>query len=285
MFIRRPNWKIRLVSVWRSAKYTLLRANHPFRHMTFNLLPTSRAQRYIGKVLDGFLDERSNQVYVSTKENVLASLNADTGAITWRQILEKGDRGTIRLFHLISDSADSPNDQSVERANRRPEDSILVTVTGTSSLYLVRGWNARSGNLAWEWSITPTNQNGDENVVWFYEKSTIYYGVPTWGSQLEITSYNVKNGQATQKGSRKISISSVTKENCKIVSSFLVCSSGSEIVSFDVRSGSKQTVAKTAGRARVEVVRVSHSIFNGYEKRLGDLSFLYEPYRAKIHWY
>lgn len=54
-----------------------------------------------------------------------------TDEILWRQILERGDQGSVQLLHV---------------------DVEMVSVTG-SGPYTVRGWNTNSGSLLYEWSI------------------------------------------------------------------------------------------------------------------------------------
>lgn len=54
------------------------------------------------------------------------------GAIIWRQILEKGEHGTIQAMYV---------------------DVEMVTVSG-SGPFTVRGWNANLGSMLYEWSVS-----------------------------------------------------------------------------------------------------------------------------------
>lgn len=213
----------------------------------------SRTKRYVGILQHGILDERSNQVYISTTENVLASLNADTGTIIWRQILERGDRGTINFLNLVSDLSDA-DEYGVERANRRPEDSTLLTVTGTNALYLVRGWNARSGNLAWEWTTTLSTPKAD--IYWYKELNTLYAVAITWGIQIETTYYQYKTGQQLLKG-QQISISGVSKESCVISLPYVICADQHSAISIDVTSGLSHELVSNPQSQTLQVVQVS----------------------------
>lgn len=215
----------------------------------------------MGQLKQGVLDERSNQAYVITKENVLASLNAENGAIAWRQIFERDDRGTIHHLHLIGDGNDAYNDQSVERAYKRPEDSTLLTISGTPNLYLIRGWNARSGNLNWEWPITSNSQVNQNNqnveTIWYNEGNTLYHSVITWGSQIEIASYLTRSGQVLLQ-TLKVDISNIQKEKCVIVVPYLVCGTDNAVGAIDLTNGMDAVIVKDVQSPQLKVLRVSN---------------------------
>lgn len=198
-------------------------------------------------------------MYVSTEENVVAALSTDSGAIVWRQVLERGERGTIKYTHLIND--ESTNANSVRLNNKRDDDGSLITVTG-SNLILVRGWNVRTGNLDWEWTITPKNSVDSH---WFYDKSILYYVVPSWGSStVEVHEYNARSGQFVQTVGKNISLRPFQAANCDFVKSHLVCSSNNEIISIDLRTGTSNTLAKSTVRHRTIPVsfKLSHTHSN-----------------------
>lgn len=204
-----------------------------------------RSNHFVGKVIDGFLDDRFAQMYVSTEENVVAALSADTGSIVWRQVLERGDRGAIKYLHLIND--ESTNANSVRLNNKRDDDGSLITVTGTS-LILVRGWNVRTGNLAWEWIITPKSLVDSH---WFYEKSILYHVLTSWEtSSAEVFEYNARTGHLVQSTAKRIPLRSSQATKCDFIKSYLVCSGDNEITSIDLRTGTTTSLSKTAVRHR-----------------------------------
>lgn len=237
-----------------------------------------RSNHFVGKVIDGHLDDRFAQVYVSTEENVVAALSADTGAIVWRQVLERGDRGTIKYLHLISD--DSTNANSIRLNNKRDDDGSLITVTGTSVI-VVRGWNVRTGNLAWEWIVTPKSAVESH---WFLNGSILYQVVPSWQtSSAEVFEYNARTGQVVQSAARRISLQSFQASKCDFIKSYLVCSGSDEIVSIDLRTGTSASLAKTTSRQQavavsskfVTIIRVVESTkcsFHSFYSRLKQLS-------------
>lgn len=212
-----------------------------------------RSNHFVGKVIDGFLDDRFAQVYVSTEENVVAGLSVDTGAIVWRQVLERGDRGTIKYLHLIND--ESINTKSVRLNHKRDDDGSLITVTGTN-LILVRGWNVRTGNLVWEWTSTPKSSVDSH---WFYENSILYEVVPSWEtSTAEVFEYNAKTGQVVQPAAKRISLRSFQALNCDFIKSYLVCSSNNEITSIDLRTDTITPLVKSTVRQRPVPVSFSN---------------------------
>lgn len=215
-----------------------------------------RSNHFVGKVIDGFLDDRFAQVYVSTDENVVAALSTDTGSIVWRQVLERDDRGAIKYTHFINDESTNPN--SVRLNNKRDDDGNVITVSGTNSI-LVRGWNVRTGNLGWEWIITPKIPVDSH---WFYEASILYQVVPSWEtSTAEVIEYNARTGQLVQSEPRRISLNSLDASKCDFVKSYLVCLRGNEIISINLRTGTTSSLAKTTVRQRpVPVsIRISYS--------------------------
>lgn len=218
----------------------------------------------MGKLQHGILDERSNQAYVTTKENVLASLNAENGAIAWRQIFERDDRGTIHYLYFIGDGNDAFNDHSVERAYKRSDDSTLLTVSGTPNLYLIRGWNARSGNLFWEWSIlsqSQTNENSENvDTIWYNEGSTLYQAVITWGSQIEIAAYLTQSGLVLVQ-TIKVNISNRQKEKCVIVAPYLVCASDNNVIAIDLTNGSDGVIVQDVQAPQLKAIRVRNFKF------------------------
>lgn len=177
---------------------------------------------------------------------MVAALSADTGEIIWRQVLERDDRGKIQYLHFIND--ETSNSNSVRLSNKRDDDGSLITVTGTT-LILMRGWNVRTGNLAWEWSFTP---NTSVDSHWFYEKSIIYQVVPSWGARTaDVFEYNVRSGLATPK---RIQLRSSQASDCDFIQSYLVCSTANEILSTNLKTGDTVTLAKSTSRQQLFAV-------------------------------
>ncbi|XP_054268217.1 ER membrane protein complex subunit 1 isoform X2 [Macrosteles quadrilineatus] len=110
----------------------------------------------------------SKKVFVATEENVIAALSTKTGEIVWRQILERDDNGKVQLLHV---------------------DGEMVTVTG-SGPFTVRGWNANSGSLLYEWSITTAS---GPSIRWSIYRGKLYL-VNIVDSQVEVSAYNLRTG-------------------------------------------------------------------------------------------
>lgn len=217
-----------------------------------------RSKNYIGRVIDGYLDDRNGQFYAHTEENVLASLNAETGNIVWRQVLEKNERGKVQLLTAIVDES---NDQTSTEVRRRLDDnSILFTISGVGFI-LGRGWNLRTGNLAYEWTLTQGNaQSNQQNEVhWFYDQLTVYSVSPTWGSRLEVIGYNVRTGY--QESTKEITISGVQAKDCEFIKSFLICQTGGQVQVVNLRSGEKNTLVSNTKYQLIKVRKNTDGIF------------------------
>lgn len=182
---------------------------------------------------------------------MLASLNAETGNIVWRQVQENNERGEI---HLLAAIIEDSNDQSSTEVRRRIDDtSILFTVSGTDFVF-GRGWNLKTGNLAYEWTISQGNDQGNQQneVYWFYDQLTLYSVLPTWGSRLEVTGYNVKTGY--QELTKEIAISGIQKKDCEFSKTFLICQIGNQVQLLNLKNGDKNTIASTK---RYQLIKVS----------------------------
>lgn len=183
---------------------------------------------------------------VGTEENVIAALNVDNGDIVWRRVLEKGDRGAIQYLQSLSDDTTTSN--SLRVSGRQEPDRLMLTVTGTSFV-LVRGWNIRTGNLAWEWTLQPSNTH--EKAHWFATVTTLYHVQPTWdASTVDVTAYNIKSGQI-ESATQKVPIGSSQKQSCDFVQSFIVCTNNGELIATDLVTGTKKVVTKASGKHRV----------------------------------
>lgn len=204
-------------------------------------------------MISGFYDDRLGYLLVGTEENVIAALNVENGDIVWRRVLEKGDRASLQYLQYLND--DTLNSNSVRLSSRQEPDRFMITITGTS-LILVRVWNIRTGNLAWEWTLQLNNVRG-ETSHWFSTSSTIYHAVASWdASTVEVTAYNIKTGQ-TDAATRKIQIETVQKQDCDFVQSFLVCTTNAgSSFAVDLVSTIKKTISKSSMR---------HKAVNGNE--------------------
>lgn len=179
---------------------------------------------------------------------MLASLNAETGNLIWRQVYEYTDRGKI---HLLAPIIDEPNDVTSTEVRRRIDDnSILLTISG-SGLVLGRAWNLRTGNLAFEWTITQTNPSTE--IYWFYDQSAVYSVTPIWGSRLEVNGYSVKSGYNTF--TKEIQIGGIQKNDCDFSQSFLICQTGNQVQVVNLKTGDKNTITSSK---RYQLIKVSN---------------------------
>lgn len=124
---------------------------------------------YIGKVKHAHIDAK--RVIVTTEENVLAALHLKTGHILWRQILENPNEQQIKLLHVDKD---------------------VVTVCGAKNSWYIRGWDAVSGTILWEWILHSERVTAAE---WVVNNGQIYHIQPVVGSHLEVTAYQLHTGQ------------------------------------------------------------------------------------------
>lgn len=175
---------------------------------------------------------------MATDENVLAALNTKTGDILWRKVFEKNDRGDIKLLHVQSD----PN-----KINRPNADDGIITVSGSSPA-LVRGWDGRSGNIEWEWSLTPTSLANAENTLWFYDNLYIYHVIPVYRSHIEVTAYYASTGQQVKQTSTKISAAWINENSCVLATPFFVCAIKNQLIGIDLTSDTNELLTKGLSR-------------------------------------
>lgn len=196
-----------------------------------------RKQSFIGTLKNAFFYGPSNdRIVATTEENVLAVLSTKTGDILWRKVFEKNDRGDIRLLHVQSD----PN-----KISRPNSDDDIITVSGFNPA-LVRGWNSETGNVEWEWSLTPLN--GIETALWFYDNLYIYHVIPVYGSHLEVTAYYGSTGQQTKSTSTRIQASWIDQNACILSAPYFACVLKNEIIAVDLTSNSNKVLKKTVQR-------------------------------------
>ncbi|XP_063392150.1 ER membrane protein complex subunit 1 isoform X1 [Cydia fagiglandana] len=183
-------------------------------------------QTYVGRIKFSQFDTVSTakKIIVATEENVLAALNLKTGQVVWRHVFESASAGNIQLLHVSEK---------------------VVTVTGANP-YLVRGWDSNTGILLWEWSLTL--QNDDQAVFseWWVQNNMLVHMLPVFGSQIEVTMYNLMTGQ--NRGSTSKLPALWTNDGCLLAAPHYVCASGKMgsnlLISLDVTSQAVQIISK-----------------------------------------
>lgn len=168
----------------------------------------------------------------------MAALNTKTGEILWRKVFEKNDRGDIKLLHVQSD----PN-----KINRPNADDGIITVSGSNPA-LVRGWDAKTGNIEWEWSLTPTSVTNLEHTIWFYDNLYIYHVVPVYGAHIELTAYYASTGQQVKQTSTKIAAAWINKNACVLAAPYFTCVVKNQIISIDLTSDANELLTKALDR-------------------------------------
>lgn len=145
---------------------------------------------------NAFLDlnpYQQNRLIVSTEENVIASLDTTNGDVQWRQVLENSPRGQLKLMQMLVDDS-APKTAVRHQSSRSPYD--ILTVQGHSPA-IVRGWNAITGNLEFEWSLVPLQSETAEDSFWFHGNDmNLYHVIPNFGSHLEVTAYIANSGNS-----------------------------------------------------------------------------------------
>ncbi|XP_064423799.1 ER membrane protein complex subunit 1 [Latimeria chalumnae] len=88
-------------------------------------------QQYVGKLRFAHLDtatQAAKKLLVATEKNVIASLNAKTGGLLWRQVDKSGPEGNVDAMLILGQDA--------------------VTVSGGGRM--LRSWETNIGGLNWE---------------------------------------------------------------------------------------------------------------------------------------
>ncbi|XP_053696909.1 ER membrane protein complex subunit 1 [Sabethes cyaneus] len=196
-------------------------------------------QHYVGKLKYGTFDSGSmDRIVVATESNVLAAISAKTGEILWRQVLEKGSRGDIKLLHVPAQGFEIQS-----TGNRFSRASDIITVSGVSPT-LIRGWNPNTGALEWEWSILPTSPEKAERGQWFKNEINLYHVVPVLGSHIEVTEYIATSGQQVKQTTSRISAAWIRDEKCVLVAPFYACALQDQIMAIDLLSDNAQIIAR-----------------------------------------
>lgn len=157
---------------------------------------------------------------------MLGSLSAKTGEIQWRRIFESEDsRGDIKFLYV------NPEPRQVVGRHEEADPFGIVTVTGDSPA-LFRGWDTNTGNLLWEWSLTPIGDN--THGVYFFADSYIHHVMPVWGSHLEVTEYHASTGQQKTSKSSRISAGWIARDKCVFTSSYFTCLVKDQLLVLDI---------------------------------------------------
>lgn len=212
--------------------------------------PRFRRQRFIGKVKFAQFEAISaDKAIVVTEENVLASLSSKNGDILWRRILETDDaRGNVKFLYVTKDS------KNVASHANEADPYGVITVSGTNPV-LFRGWDINNGNLAWEWSITPTSESEDSQYL--FKDQNIYQVLPVWNSHIEITEYQASTGQQRAATTSKITAGWITKDKCVLSLNYFVCLVKDQLLVLDLlaEKNNVRTKAIDAPASDISIVR------------------------------
>lgn len=196
---------------------------------------------------------------MATKENVLAVLGSKTGEILHRIVLETDSRGEVLFLH---GNVEGGGDNQISRIDAEYD---IITVSGTNPT-LVRGWNIGSGNLEYEWSLTPLNPVAAADSAWFYNKHFLYHVIPVWGSHVEVASYMADSGQPTKNTATKISATWTARDKCVIAQGVLACLVENQIIALDLVSDNENLKTITLDSTpsapdQLKVVQHSAAVF------------------------
>lgn len=206
----------------------------------------------IGGVNQAYLELNGFQprLLVSTRENVLASLCPKTGELLWRQVFETGARGNVKLLQL---SASSGADNTAAARPGSSHGFDTLTVQGHAPA-LVRGWNANTGHLEWEWSLMPIQTEKAASSLWFYRSSLLFHVIPIWQSHLEVTQYFATSGQATG-NTAKITAPWIGQEKCVLAGVYFTCVEGNQLISLDLTAQQPQVISKGLDSAPAQAIK------------------------------
>lgn len=198
-----------------------------------------RRNRYVGEIRSASMKGATrDQIIVATEENVLAALSTKTGDILWRKVLEKGDRGSVKLLHVPIDASQSGGPSDGQE---------VITVSGASPA-LIRGWNSQTGNIEWEWTLTPNTMSAVENVLWFYDKLFLYHVVPVFGSHLEVTAYYASTGLQVKATTTRISSAWISQASCVLTNTIYACVEKNQVIGIDLTGEVEALLTKPLAR-------------------------------------
>lgn len=150
--------------------------------------------------------------------------------------MEKDTRGSIQYLHVVQ-----TNKNELTRSGEY-SDYDVITVSGTNPA-MVRGWNPSTGNINWEWSLTPNTPTNGENALWLYQDSILYHVVPVYGSHIEVTGYYASSGQHVKSTTTRISAPWIVQGNCVLAVPYFACAVGSQLVGVNVLAENSVLVA------------------------------------------
>lgn len=195
-----------------------------------------------------------DRLIVATEQNVLAALGVRGGDILWRKVMERDSRGNIQYLHVVQ------SDKNELTRSGEARDNDVITVSGTSTA-IVRGWNPSTGNINWEWSLTPNSPTSSENSLWHYRDSILYHIVPVFGSHIEVTGYYASSGQNVKSTTTRISAPWVTQGHCILAAPYIACTVGSQLVGVNLLAENSVLVAKDFDRditgTKLKLLKVS----------------------------
>jgi ER membrane protein complex subunit 1 len=203
----------------------------------------------LGKVKFAHFDSvTADKAIVATEENVIAAVSCKDGEILWRKILETdSSRGEVKFLHVTGLSSS----KSVVRGN---EDSFGVISVSGSNPVLFRGWDLKTGNLAFEWSLTPLTDN--DNAQYFVKDTKIYHVLPVWRSHIELTEYQASTGQQETSTTRKFTAGWITPESCLQSGEFFACITKNQLLVLDLLAGENNLRTKTLeAEGQIQAVR------------------------------
>lgn len=210
-----------------------------------------RRQRFIGKIKYAQFDSISaDKAIVVTEENVLASLSSKTGDILWRRVLETDDsRGDVKFLYVTKESKNMASQTS------EGDPFGIITVSGHNPI-LFRGWDISNGNLAWEWSITPTTANPQDSLF-FFRGTEIYHVLPVWNSHIELTIYDGSSGQQSSATTSKITAGWITKDKCVLSGNYFACLVKDQLLVLDLlaKQSNIRTKVVEASASGINIVR------------------------------
>ncbi|XP_076656001.1 ER membrane protein complex subunit 1 isoform X4 [Halictus rubicundus] len=164
-------------------------------------------QNYVGKIKFASFDTVSTakKIIVATEENVIAALNLKSGQILWRRVLEKGYAGHIRAMGGVADGD-------------------LVSVSGGVPA-IVRAWDVATGHILHEWPMAEQNPERIKDVKWYIKDGMVHHILPSYNSDIKVTSYDSKTGHKLQ--TRKVYGSFISQETeCVLAAPYLACLKG-----------------------------------------------------------
>ncbi|KAL6736891.1 hypothetical protein Aduo_007193 [Ancylostoma duodenale] len=203
-------------------------------------------QQYVGCPQKVYFDTwgKSDRLLMSTRENVFASLSANTGQIVWRRIQEDA-KGLLLPMEV--------------------DEKAIYTISNAGRV--VRVWSKRNGALLWqrsigekiETSVQPTialtgqsvlvansrkvacfSKNGDvkwtavvQNSQWLslvVEKEVVHQ-LSIANGVLTVTDISLNTGEASSP--KSTSIKSNAGEKCAVVKNFLVCAHSDSLLWID----------------------------------------------------